>query len=102
MVDANHNTTIARSCLRLAELTSGIGALVLGVGLGAQFAAHLSASAIPIMVVGAFLHAWGMFAKHRIETRTAGPEPKWETALYRLCWVLLAVLAGYLIFRAGG
>jgi hypothetical protein len=82
--------------IKIAELTSGVGALVLGLGLGAQFAAHLNGSAILIIAVGAFMHAWGMLDK-----RTLGTEPKWEKALYWLCWVLLVVLAGYLLLRSG-
>lgn len=83
--------------LKIAELTSGVGALVLGVGLGANFASVFSGSTILVIVVGAAMHAWGMFDKNRLERKATGPEPKWETALYWLCWALLAILSGYLV-----
>lgn len=87
------------SRLKVAELTSGVGALVLGVGLGANFPEVFGNTAVIIILVGAAMHGWGMFDKHRIEKAATEPEPKWETALYWLCWGLLAILAAYLIFR---
>lgn len=86
------------SRLRLAELTSALGAGILGVGIGALAASFLRGFGIPILIVGIVLHAWGMTDKHRLEAGTA--RPAWSTALYWICWVVLAGLAVVLVVRA--
>ena len=93
-------TTVER--LKLAELTSGVGALVLGIGLGVTFAQFLSAATggLFITVIGLALHAFGMWDKRRLEGTTAAGSPSWVTAAYWLCWVLLLALAGILLRRA--
>ena len=45
--------------LKLAELTSGVGTLVLGLGLGALFPERLGQTAGLITFVGVALHAFG-------------------------------------------
>jgi hypothetical protein len=77
--------------LRVAELTSGIGALVIGVGLGAWLAAAIGRLSVPIAAFGLVLHGFGMWDKHRLESSTA--QPRWVPLLYWVCWVLLAVVA---------
>jgi hypothetical protein len=56
--------------VKLAELTSGIGALVLGVGLGALFADWFASSATAIVLVGVAAHAFGMWDKHQLERQS--------------------------------
>lgn len=51
--------------MKLAELTSGVGALVLGVGLGALFTAWVAPAAGFITLAGVAVHAFGMWDKHR-------------------------------------
>jgi hypothetical protein len=46
--------------LKFAELTSGIGALVLGLGIGAMFPQWFSPSAGLIVFAGVVMHAFGM------------------------------------------
>jgi len=46
--------------MKLAELTSGVGALVLGVGLGGLFPQWFGPAAGLITVVGLSLHGFGM------------------------------------------
>jgi uncharacterized membrane protein YecN with MAPEG domain len=84
--------------LKLAELSSGVGALVAGVGLGALSARWLEASAGLVLASGVVLHAWGMWDKHRLEA--GGPEARWSAVLYWVCWVLLAVAAIFVLARA--
>jgi hypothetical protein len=60
--------------LKLAELTSGVGALVIGVGLGALFPRWFGPTAGVITVVGLSLHAFGMWDKHRLDTLGHGPD----------------------------
>jgi len=84
--------------LKLAELTSGVGALVLGVGLGAQFPQWFGRLAGAITVLGLSLHAFGMWDKHRLEGRGQAENRLCVTVLYWLCWLLLAGGLATLLF----
>ena len=76
--------------LKLAELTSGIGALVLGAGLGAMFASWIAPAAVVTTVCGVALHGFGMWDKHRLEAGSRVEPERWVLALYWACWLLLA------------
>lgn len=78
--------------LKFAELLSSIGALVLGVGLGAALSSYVASVAVPLLVVGIVSHGWGMLQKHRLEAKADHMTAWWETALYWVCWAALAVL----------
>ena len=84
--------------LKLADLTSGVGALVLGVGLGALFPQWFGPAAGMITVAGLSLHAFGMWHKHRLEARGQAENPVWVVALYWVCWLLLAGVLTTLLF----
>ena len=84
--------------LKLAELTSGVGALVLGVGLGALFPQWFGRLAGVITVVGLSLHAFGMWDKHRVEARDETETRFWVVVLYWVCWLLLVGVLGMLLF----
>lgn len=86
------------SRLKLAELTSSIGAGVLGVGIGILIASLARGMAAPAIVLGLGLHLWGMLDKHRAER--GAPQPGWSVATYWLCWIALAGLIGFLVLRA--
>jgi len=88
--------------LRLAELMSGFGAVVLGIGLGALTANRLGHVGLPLLLIGAVAHAWGMFDKRRLERRAEAPEAWWEPVAYWVCWGLLAILAVVLMARLAG
>ena len=83
--------------LKLAELTAGVGALVLGVGVGGLFPEWFGAAAGFITVVGLSLHAFGMWDKHRLEAQSHANNPTWVVALYWVCWLLLAVVVVLLL-----
>ena len=83
--------------LKLAELTSGIGALVLGVGLGALFSKWFAPAAGFIAFAGVAAHGFGMWDKHRLETQAHAESAPWIVALYWVCWLQLAVV-GVLLF----
>jgi hypothetical protein len=83
--------------LKLAELTSGVGALVLGVGLGALFATWIAPAAVLITVAGVGLHAFGMWDKHRLEANANVQTGRWILALYWVCWLLLAGIVLFLV-----
>jgi hypothetical protein len=84
--------------LKLAELTSGVGALVLGVGLGALFPLWFGPRAGLITFAGLSLHAFGMWDKHRLEASRQADSPLWVVALYWVCWLLLVVVLAMLPF----
>ena len=84
--------------LKLAELTSGVGALVLGVGLGALFPHWFGSIAGLVAFVGLSLHAFGMWDKHRVEAVGPAGNTPWVVALYRVCWLLLAFVLAMLLF----
>jgi hypothetical protein len=44
----------------------------------------------PMVVVGVLLHIWGMLDRHRFVR--AVDMPLWSRALFRLCWIVLAIL----------
>lgn len=68
--------TVARpDRLRFAELTSGVGAVVLGVGLGALMANRLAGFGLVILALEITLHAWGMYDRHRQENRRGIIDP---------------------------
>ena len=74
--------------IKLAELTSGVGALVLGLGLGTLLAGWLQPAAVPATVIGLGMHGFGMWDKHRLEARAGMPPAGWVTGLYWACWLL--------------
>lgn len=85
--------------LRFAALTSGVGALVLGLGIGAMFATRFASAAAFIVVAGLTAHAFGMWDKHRLEALGPAQREFWVTASYWLCWLLLGAVTLLLLVR---
>ncbi len=85
--------------VKRAELASGVGALVLGIGLGALFPQWFAPSAVAITVIGLTLHAFGMWDKHRLEKTSNATPPTWVTGLYWLCWISLGTVLAWILFR---
>lgn len=85
--------------LKLAELTSGIGALVLGVGLGALFAQWFAPAAGFVALAGVVAHAFGMWDKHRLEAAVQDQSGPWVIGLYWICWLLLAGVIVFVFIR---
>jgi hypothetical protein len=83
---------VTPASLKRAETTSAIGAGVLGAGIGLLLSDLLAAYAVPILVIGLVMHAWGMYDKHRLEVRADVPQPWWAPVLYWICWAALAAL----------
>jgi hypothetical protein len=65
-------------------------------------ASHIGFLGLPLLLVGAAIHAWGMYDKHRLERRADGPDVWWEPMAYWTCWSLLALLAIGLAGRLSG
>jgi hypothetical protein len=85
--------------IRLAELTSGVGAVVLGAGLGVLLAPWLEKLGPLIIFLRVAVHGWGMFDKHRLERRQGASGPQWSTALYWICWLALAAMILWALIR---
>jgi uncharacterized membrane protein YebE (DUF533 family) len=83
--------------VKRAELTSGVGALVLGIGLGALFATWIGPAAGLVTLAGLAVHAFGMWDKHRIEKRTEADADRLVLTLYWVCWLMLGGVLLYLV-----
>lgn len=83
---------------KLGQLTSSIGAGILGIGIGGMAARTLVGLELVIIAVGLVLHLWGMVDTHRAEAGAA--QPAWAKAMYWLCWIGLAGLVVFVIARA--
>ena len=86
--------------IQVAELTSGVGALVLGVGLGALFPQWFAPAAGLLTFAGLVAHAFGMWDKHRLEAGDDAEVGPAVTALYWTCWLLLAAVVVLLVLRS--
>jgi hypothetical protein len=84
--------------LKLAELTSGVGALVLGVGIGALFPQWFAPAAVLVTVAGVLLHGFGMWDKRRLEGASTPENGRMVAALYWACWLLLGAVV-IVLFR---
>jgi hypothetical protein len=80
---------VAAPRAKVAELMSGIGALVLGVGIGSYLPLFGRSAAVVVIVLGTVIHSVGMWEVHRLEAGTR--LPRWTTGVYIVCWLLLAV-----------
>lgn len=89
--------TVSHSRLKRAETTSSIGAGVLGAGVALLVANRLAAHAVPILITGLVMHAWGMYDKHRLERDEGAGRLWWAELLYWGCWVALAALLAYVL-----
>ena len=85
--------------LKLAELTSGVGALVLGAGLAALMPKLVEGLGASITAVGLMLHAFGMWDKHRIEGKQDVITPALVVTPYWICWLLLGAVLMFLLVR---
>ena len=55
-----------------ARLLSGVGALVLGMGIGLLFSGFLMPYTTPLFLIGLLAHVWGMFYEPKLERAAAG------------------------------
>lgn len=84
-----------------AELTGGLGAGVLGMGLGVALG-DSDRGAAPADRSRRRDTRVGMWDRHRIEIAAETMRPSWDTLLYSTCGALLIGLAIYLVGRRVG
>jgi hypothetical protein len=90
---------VLHDSLKLAELTSGIGAPILGVGFGVLFSQWFASAAGFITAASAVVHGVGLWDKHRLEAPENAENGRWVIALYWICWLLLAGLVVFLLVK---
>lgn len=98
-MNAADDRTTHRARLKQAELASGVGAGILGAGLGALAAQYVGVGpyALPFLGVGVATHARGMLERHRLDAMV--PRVWWAEALYWLRRGLLLAIAGLVLLR---
>lgn len=85
---------------RFAELTSSLGAGILGAGIGILLARYVERLGIPLLLLGGCMHAFGMWDMRRMErTGSLSPRPLWSVLLYWICWLALLGMASYSLMR---
>ena len=82
---------------KLAETTSTVGAGILGGGVALLIAELLRPYAVPLLLLGLAMHAWGMYDKHRLESAIGPTRVWWAEVLY---WGCLAALIALAVFIA--
>lgn len=98
--DAPGGLSIAVSSrLKRSELASSFGAGLVGGGLGLLTALYIADLALPILLSGFLMHAWGMYDKHALERDLGQPEAPWTRALYWLCWLVLGGIITLIVAR---
>jgi hypothetical protein len=83
-----------------ADLASGIGAGVLGVGLGVLLADDLRPIAAIVLLLGAVVHGWAMWRKHQLEKSAQVELPHWSVVLYWVCWLAFPAMAAIIVARS--
>ncbi|MCG4451861.1 hypothetical protein LJY18_00900 [Pseudomonas sp. MMS21-TM103] len=87
----------ARNRLKNAELLSLIGACIATGGIALFLQSWLEPFKLLLLLGGLAVHAAAMYYRHRLE-RAAGSMPThWERWLYWSCWLILAMLASYIL-----
>lgn len=88
---------IPKSERRFAELLSGVGAGVLGLGIGAYYSSALFPFSALLISTGMIAHLVGMYRKQKID-QVADELVPWVRWVYYLCWVILALGSFYYFY----
>lgn len=81
------------------QTLSSLDAGVLGTGIALRLPNQLAPYAIPILLIGLISHAVGMSQKHGLEQKGEIARVWWAEALYWFCWLALATLLLFIVFR---
>jgi len=87
----------ARHRLKNAELLSLIGACVAAGGIALFLQSWLVPFKLMLLSGGVAVHAVAMLYRHRLEVATGNALTRREKWLYWPCWLILAVLALYIL-----
>jgi hypothetical protein len=87
----------ARNRLKNAELLSLIGACVASGGIVLILQSWLEPFKLLLLLGGLAVHAAAMFYRHRLERAAGSVLTRWERHLYWSCWLILAILALYIL-----
>ncbi len=87
----------ARNQLKNAELLSLIGACVASGGIVLFLQSWLEPFKLFLLLGGLALHAIAMFYRARLEKAAGNTLTSWERWLYWSCWLILAILALYIL-----
>ncbi|MBW8848689.1 MAG: hypothetical protein JF607_27480 [Burkholderiales bacterium] len=90
---------VPQGWIKAAELTSAVGAAVLGAGAALLLPIEWRAHAPVLLLAGAAVHGAGMTLKYCLEARSGAPA-WWAQGLFVLCWAGLALLASRLWIAA--
>jgi hypothetical protein len=82
--------------IKIAELLSGVGAVVLGTGLGLLAPVPMQRHALPLLGAGVRLHGAGMTFKYRLEAGDREPQ-WWDRTLSWACWAALLAILGCVV-----
>lgn len=84
-----HGNRPSSGSVKAAEIASGLGAVVLGMGMALVLPEQLRDHAGLFLVVGVGVHGVGMSLKYRLDMRSGTPR-WWDRALFWGCWAALA------------
>jgi hypothetical protein len=84
--------------IELAQSASGIGAFVLGIGVGVLFLATVSVAKFAFLAAGIVLHGWGMMALSRMKNTDGSPMFYTNHWLRLLMWVCAVALIALIVF----
>ena len=87
----------ARNRLKNAELLSLIGACVATGGITLFLQSWLGPLKLFLLLGGLAVHAAAMFYRQRLERSAGNALTRWEKSLYWSCWLILAILAIYIL-----
>lgn len=79
---------------------SAFGAGFAGLGVGLLLGIRNAAVGWPLLVGGIFAHALGMVYLHRRRTGHGDEQPRWLEAAYWVCWVVLFLVIGLVLWLA--
>lgn len=92
----------SRNRLKNAELLSLIGACVATGGMALFLQSWLGPLKLFLLLGGLSVHAAAMLYRHRLERAAGDALTRWEKSLYWSCWLILAILAIYILAAGTG
>lgn len=94
--------TPARNTLKNAEVLSLIGACIAAGGIALFLHTSLEPFKLALLLGGLVVHAAAMFYRQRLERAAGHVLTRWERWLYWSCWLILAILAFWILVAGPG